>query len=79
MKIGKLYYDGNLDRYDMRYENGGEYGGFHCGEVIEVRKDEEWKKTRFEYSHRVNGGWYLVGLDISPAYVSFYGYPVRLI
>jgi hypothetical protein len=75
-KEGKLYYDGSIGRYDIRYEGGGEYGGFHCGECLNVKIDGKWKPTRFEYA-RGDGGWYLIGLNVSPAYITLHGLPVR--
>ena len=81
MKEGKLYYDGSIGRYDIRYANGSFYGGFHSGETLEVKLNSEWQATRLEYSHgeddSIEGYWYFVGLDTSPNEVCLYGYPVR--
>ena len=74
MKEGKLYYDGSVGRYDVRYPDGGEYGGLHCGEVIGIKMDGVWKSARLEYS----AGWYLFDFDLSPEEVALSGYPVRI-
>ena len=76
IKEGKLYYDGMNDRYGLRSYDGNEYGGFHCGETLEVLIGGEWIPTRFEYSD--NGTWYFVGLDISPEQVRTQGFTVRI-
>jgi len=84
MKQGKLYYDGNLGRYDILFEDGSEYGGLHCGDCFEVqllKSASGWIPTRIEYDHGDDGGevgWYLTGLENSPDYICFQGIPVRM-
>jgi len=78
MREGKLIYNGSSDRFDLQYRGGGDNGGFHCGDTVDVKIDGQWVGTRFESREDVAGGWYLVGLeDISPAYVAYMGLPVR--
>ena len=78
MREGKLYYDGNIGRYDVRFPDGGEYGGLHCGEVLEILFKRGWCPARLEYDHVDGGRWYLSGLEESPEEISFYGMPVRI-
>ena len=72
MKEGKLFFDG--ERYDIRYPDGGEYGGLHCGEVLGIKVNGKWEAARIEY----NAGWYLYGFDLSPEAIAFQGLPVRI-
>jgi len=77
-KIGRLYYDEFDKRYHIRYENGGNNGGFHCGDTIEILFVPGWTSTRFEYGDYNGGvGWYFWGLSVLPAEVCFYRNPVR--
>ncbi len=67
MKEGRLYYDKGSNRFDIRFDSGGCYGGLHCGKCLEVRVDGEWLSTCIEYSCENSGStdsklWYLVGL-----------------
>jgi len=73
---GKLYYDGSIGRFDIKFDNGREYGGLHCGEVIEIYFTSGWVPARIEYDD--DSGWYLVGYKESPGYISMQGYPVRI-
>ena len=57
MKQGTLFFNGNLDRYDIRFDRGDHYGGLHCGECFDAFLDGEWKPTRIE----MGDYWYLVG------------------
>ena len=36
MKYGKLFYDGQLDRINVWFEDGSYGDGFHCGEILET-------------------------------------------
>jgi len=78
MRKGKLYYAGNIGRYDVRFTDGYEYGGIHAGDVLEVSMDGVWEPLRIEYNHSGGGYWYFVGADTTPNEVCLYGYAVRL-
>ena len=74
MKEGKLFFDG--ERYDIRYPDGGEYGGLHCGNIIVVMVDGKWRTARIEYND--TKGWYLFSFDLNPEAIAFQGLPVRI-
>jgi len=67
---GKLFYNGRLGRYDIRFPDGAEHGGLHCGDVIGL----SGREARIEYSD--TRGWYLIGADIGT--VTFQGEPVSI-
>lgn len=58
MKIGRLGYNCENDRYGLLISDLWENDGFHCGECLEVLVDDKWFPTRMEMS---DGEWYLVG------------------
>lgn len=63
MKQGILVFDCISGRYDFEYGIEQYYGGFHCGECLEIYYQGEWKQTRIEYA---NDEWYLIGFfDLS--------------
>ena len=57
MQQGVLYFEGQTERMDIRFENKEIYGGLHCGTTMEVLINDEWVPTRIEYGN----DWYLVG------------------
>jgi len=64
-KIGKLFFDTETQRIDIKFEDGTYYGGLHCGETLDYLRNNqwtnhEWIQTRIESD--VDGEWYLVGL-----------------
>ena len=59
MQQGVLYFEGQTERMDIRFENKEIYGGLHCGTAIEVLINDEWVPTRIEYGN----DWYLVGVQ----------------
>lgn len=64
---GRLGYNGQNDRYGLLVSDLWVNEGFHCGECLQVKVDDEWVDTRFEMS--TNKEWYLVntpyrGIDI---------------
>jgi len=75
MKEGKLFFDG--ERYDIRYPDGSEYGGLHCGEVLGIKVNGKWECARIEYD-KPSVGWYLCDFDLSPGEIVFQGLPVRI-
>jgi len=74
MKEGKLFLDSITGR-DIRYPDYSEYGGLHCGNVIDIMVDGKWK-ARIEYNDA--SGWYFIGCDIPPELAALRGLPVRI-
>lgn len=59
---GRLGYNYENDRYGLLVSDLWEYDGFHCGECLEVRVNDEWVKTCMEMDWSTSKGiWYLVG------------------
>lgn len=58
MQEGKMFYNRQLDRMDIRFKNGSTYGGLHCGETMDAKINDIWVPTRIEMSR----DWYLIGL-----------------
>jgi len=75
MREGKLYYDGSIERYDIKFSDGSEYGGLHCGKVFEIHFPDGWAPARIEYDE---DGWYLIDYEESLGYISMQGFPVRI-
>ena len=67
MKRGKLFYDGELDRINVRFDNGGYGDGFRCGDVIEAYNPQRdrWESRRLEYDG-ARDEWYFVGFGAIP-------------
>ena len=59
-RTGALIFDGNTDRFDIRFDLASYYGGLHCGECFDVFVGGRWKPTRIEMS--TSQEWYLVGI-----------------
>ena len=57
-KTGALIFDEQTDRYDIRFDLAGYYGGLHCGECMEVFAGGKWKPTRIEYRRKLVSGRY---------------------
>lgn len=57
MKVGRLGYNGENDRYGLLISDLWENDGFHCGECLEVLVDDKWISTRMEMA---GSEWYLV-------------------
>lgn len=55
---GRMGYNSQNDRYGLLVSDLWEIDGFHCGETMEVKIDDEWKPTRIEMS--IDRKWYLV-------------------
>ena len=55
---GRLGYNSDNKRYGLLVSDLWEHTGFHCGEGLEVKVDDEWVQTRMEMA--INGEWYLV-------------------
>ena len=52
-RYGDLVYNKDLKRLDIIFDDGGTYGGLHCGKYLEVYialpfGDFEWKETFVE-------------------------------
>ena len=58
MKNGTLIYAPSMGRFDILYAAGNNYGGLHCGTIMEVLISEKWIPTRIEYAD----DWYLIGI-----------------
>lgn len=48
-KYGVLFYNQECERYDIKFDDGGFYGGLHCGRVFEINVLGEWKETSIEF------------------------------
>lgn len=59
MKEGRLGYNVDNNRYGLLISDLWEHDGFHCGETLQVKVDDEWVDTRMEMS--IDREWYLVG------------------
>jgi len=57
--LGALFYDPELDRMDIRFDDQRFYGGLHCGTPLEVQLNDCWVPTRIEKAN----DWFLVGLS----------------
>lgn len=55
-RIGNLFYDAEIGRYDIRFGMDEYYGGLHCGECFAAMIDGEWVPTRIEMGEK----WYLI-------------------
>lgn len=60
---GRLGYNSQNDRYGLLICDLWEKEGFHCGEMLEVKINDEWVQTRMEMS--IDREWYLVGTSYS--------------
>ena len=36
-RVGNLFYDAEIGRYDIRFDTNSFYEGLHCGECFDVR------------------------------------------
>ena len=70
-RTGKLFYDTELERVNISFDDGTYHDGLRCGDCLEFRTvdfsksrlgDEKWVPTRIEYDH-TEKEWYLDGLD----------------
>ena len=57
MKCGILDYRYDINRMDIKFEDGGRFDGLNCGQPLEARINGRWVPTRIEYGK----DWYLVG------------------
>lgn len=58
VRVGNLFYDAEMGRYDICFGINAYYGGLHCGECFEVEVPGTWIAVRIE----MDDEWYLVGL-----------------
>jgi hypothetical protein len=58
-KEGTLFYNAHLERADIKFDSGEDYGGLHCGTPIEIMINGDWIQTRIEMAEE----WYLVGIE----------------
>lgn len=61
VRQGNLFYDSDMERYDIRFGIASFYGGLHCGECFEVKVKNQWVPVRIELGEK----WYLVGLPVT--------------
>ena len=64
MKEGKLFYNFDIERYDIIFDSGEYYGGLHCGDCFEIFIYGSWRRISIEYDS-VNKEWYIPGEGIS--------------
>ena len=63
---GRLGYNHQNERYGLLVSDLWEHEGFHCGEPIQIYKDDKWIDTTFEMDWSTGRGiWYLTGTDIA--------------
>lgn len=62
MNEGFLMWDASSGRIEIKFKDGGYYGGIHCGDTIDIFIHGHWMPTRIEYRHS-RCKWYLVGLE----------------
>lgn len=67
MKYGKLFFDDEIERVNVHWEDGSYGDGFHCGEVLDayIPVKGTWEPYRIEYDH-AEKEWYFVGLGSIP-------------
>lgn len=61
MKEGTIFFDSGLNRMNICFYDGSEYGGLHCGETFDVLLNGQWIPARIEKAD----DWYLVGVAAS--------------
>jgi hypothetical protein len=59
MKKGELYFNAVTHRLGVRYEDGTEDDGLHCGATMQALVGDKWIDTRLEYA---DDEWFLTGL-----------------
>ena len=57
MITGKLGYNPKTKRYGLLVADLWEHTGLHCGELLEIKVDDAWLKTRMEMNPKRQ--WYL--------------------
>lgn len=57
-RVGNLFYDPEMGRYEIRFDEDSYYGGLHCGDCFDVKVGDTWVPVRIE----IADDWYLVGL-----------------
>ena len=65
-KQGKLFYNHNLQRMDIVFDDETFLGGLNCGDTLDVLVDPikwKWENVRVEYDDDL--GWYLKGCHSS--------------
>lgn len=67
MKFGNLFYDTEINRVNVSWADGSYGDGYHCGDVIKVRRpeDTEFRYLRLEYDHGEKE-WYFSGVGEIP-------------
>lgn len=65
MKQGRLSYNPSNDRYGVLVSDLWEHNGFHCGDSLQAKIDDEWIDTSMEMDWNTGKGvWYLTGIGI---------------
>lgn len=73
---GTLVYASDIERLDIRMEDGEAYGGLSCGAQIDIQSDTgAWFEARVEYSS-TDEAWYIPDVH-APGQIP-YGLHVRL-
>ena len=78
MKEGILGYNYENNRFGLLISDLWEHDGLHCGDVLEVKINDQWIKTRIEMDWQDGKGtWYLVntpyrGMDLEYLKVRIY-------
>jgi hypothetical protein len=62
MNEGRLIWDANAQRPDIMYNDGGYYGGLHCGNTLEAFIRGKWLRARIE-CRTSDDTWYLTGIE----------------
>lgn len=55
---GTLFFNSDINRMDILFDDGETYGGLHCGTCLDAKVDGQWVPTRIEYSDK----WFLVDM-----------------
>jgi hypothetical protein len=58
-KQGNMYWNELNGRIGVRYEDGTEDDGLHCGATMQALVKDKWIDTRLEYA---DNEWFLTGL-----------------
>ena len=62
-KEGIIYYNWDIERYDVSFGYGENLGGLNCGDTFDVYHFNIWMPTVIEFDSK-NKIWYLSGDDL---------------
>ncbi len=61
-RVGSLFYNPKIERYDIRFGAGSYYGGLNVGEYFDIKVGAVWVPAQIEKTD----DWHLVGMpDVS--------------